>query len=163
MFSELRPGHAGPRPPGQRGGIDAQGRQVNCLLSAKQQQFGLAGMRRAGRLVLHQDVGRAAQVSMFDVKGDLVGRQGHLAAAFDHLELDHDKQAMRECQQAVRDAQVDPGLNPGEMGVWEVFFQAFVQVRLRFQGHRFPPLRVLARSAWASRPQSAPQCRRTGV
>jgi len=90
---------------------------------------------------------------MFDVKGDLVGRQGNLAAAFDHLQLDHDKQAMRECQQTVRDAQVDPGLNPGEMGVWEVFSQAFVQVRFGFQCHHRPPLRVLPRSAWVSRPQ----------
>ena len=61
-------------------------------------------MRRAGRVVLHQDIGRAAQVGMFDVKGNLMRRQIDLAAAFDHLELDHDKQAMRECQQAVRDA-----------------------------------------------------------
>ena len=147
MFSKFRPGHARPRPPGQCGGIDAQGRQVDRLLAAEKQQFGLAGMRRAGRVVLHQDVGRATQVSMFDVKGNLVGRQGNLAAAFDHLELDHDKQAMRECQQAVRDAQVDPGLNPGEMAVWEVFFQPFVQVRFGFQCHRLPLLRVLARSA----------------
>ncbi len=79
-------------------------------------------MRSPGRLVLHQNVSRAAQVRVLNVKSDLVRRQVYLASAFDHFELDHHKQAMRECQQAVRDAQVYPGLNPGEMAVWEVLF-----------------------------------------
>jgi len=104
-------------------------------------------MRRPGRLVLHQDVGRAAQVCMLNVKGDLVRGQVYLAAAFDHLQLDHHKHAVRECQQTIRNAQVDPGLNPGEMAAWEVFFQPLVQVRFRFQCHRLRPRLVLPRSA----------------
>ena len=126
MFSKFGPGHAGPRPPGQRGCIHAQVRQVDCLLATKQQQLGLARVRCPGRLVLHQDVGRAAQVCMLDVKCNLMRRQIYLAAAFYHLQLDHHKQAVRECQQTIRDAQVYPGLNPGEMAVWEVFFQPLV-------------------------------------
>jgi hypothetical protein len=59
---------------------------------------------------------------VLDVEGDLVRRQIDLAPALDHLEFHHDKVAMRECQQAVRDAQVNPGFNPGEMAVWEVLF-----------------------------------------
>jgi hypothetical protein len=49
-------------------------------------------------------------------------RQVYLAAAFDHLEFDHHKQTMRECQQTIWEAQVYPGLNPGEMAAWEVLF-----------------------------------------
>jgi hypothetical protein len=59
---------------------------------------------------------------VLDVEGDLVRRQVDLAAAFDDLELDQHEFPVRECQQAVRDAQVDPGLNPGEMAVWDVLF-----------------------------------------
>ncbi len=84
---------------------------------------------------------------MLNVKGHLVWGQVYPAAAFDHLQLDHHKQTMRECQQAVRDAQVHPGLNPGKMAAWEVFFQAFVQVRFRFQCHRLPLLPALPRFA----------------
>ncbi len=84
---------------------------------------------------------------MLDVECNLVRRQVYLAAPFDHLQLDHHKHTMRECQQAIRDAQVDPGLNPGEMAAWEVFFQPLVQVRFRFQCHRLRPRQVLPRSA----------------
>jgi len=73
MFSKVHPYHAGPRPPGQRGGVNAQGCQVHCLLATKQQKLRLAGVRSPGRLVLHQDISRAAQVGVLDVKGDLVG------------------------------------------------------------------------------------------
>jgi len=68
--------------------------------------------------VLDQDVGWAAQVRMLDVEGHLVRRQVDLAASLDNLELQHHEFAVGECQQAVRDAQVDPGFNPGEMAVW---------------------------------------------
>ena len=77
-------------------------------------------MRRTGRVILDHDVGRAAQVGMFDVEGHLVGRQVHFAAPLDHLEFHHNEQTMRERQQAVRNAQVNPGLNSGEMAVWDV-------------------------------------------
>ena len=147
MISQFSPGHACPRPSGHRGSVNASAGQVERLFAGKQQQLGLAGMRRPGRLVLHQKIGRAAQISMLDMKGDLVGRQINLAAPFDHLQLHHHKLAMGECQQAVRDTQVDPGLNSGEMAVWDVLFQPFVQVRFRFQGHCLLPLRVLPQFA----------------
>ena len=72
MFSQSGPGYARPRPPGQGRGVDAQGCQVNGLLATEQQQLGFARVRCPGRLVLHQDIGRAAQVSMLNVKCDLV-------------------------------------------------------------------------------------------
>ncbi len=100
----------------------------------------------AGWVILNKDVGRAAQVGMLDVESHLVRRQGDLAAPFDHLQLDHDKHPMGECQQTIRNAQVDPGLNPGEMAVWDIFPDPLVQVRFRFQGHLVLPRRVLLRS-----------------
>ena len=72
MISELGPGYGRPRPTGQGGGVDAQVHQVDGLLTTIKQQLGLFRVSGPGRLVLHQDVGRAAQVSMFDVKGHLV-------------------------------------------------------------------------------------------
>ena len=147
MFSQLRPRYASPRPPGQSRGVDAQPRHVQSLFAAVQQQLGLAGVIGPGREILHQDVRRAVQVGVLDVKCHLVGGKRDLSTTLDHFELDHDKKPMGECQQAVRDAQVDPGLNPGEMAAWEVFFQPLVQVRFRFQCHRLRPRQVLPRSA----------------
>ena len=65
-------------------------------------------MRGAGRLVLDKDVGRAAQVGMFDLKSHLVRGQVDLAAPLDHLKFHHNEQTMRKRQQAVRYAQVNP-------------------------------------------------------
>jgi hypothetical protein len=110
-------------------------------------------MGRAGRVILDQNICRAVQVGMLDVKGHLVRRQVDLAAPFDHLELHHHKHPVRECHQDIRDAQVDPGLNPGEMAVWDIFPDPLVQVRFWFQGHLVLPLRVLLQSAWGSRPR----------
>ena len=62
-------------------------------------------MGRAGRVILDQDICRAVQVGVLNVEGHLVRRQVDLAAAFDHFQLDHHKQAVRECQQTIRDAQ----------------------------------------------------------
>ncbi len=163
MFSELGPADARPWPSRERGCVDSQVDQVNGLLATVQQQLGLAGMGGARRVILHQDVCRAVQVGMFDVEGHLVGRQVDLAASFDHLELDHHKHPVRECHQDIRDAQVDPGFNPGEMAVWDIFPDPLVQVRFRFQGHWCLPLQVLLRSAWGSRPQWARPGHRTGV
>ena len=82
MTSQFSPGHACPRPSGHRRGVNAPAGQVDRLFAGKQQQLGLAGVRRPGRLVLHQKIGRAAQISVLDMEGDLVGRQIDLAAPF---------------------------------------------------------------------------------
>ena len=163
MLSQLGPRYARPWPPGQRGGVDAQVDQVNSLFATVQQQLGLAGMGRAGRVVLDQDVGRAAQVGMLDVKSHLVRRQVDLAAAFDHFELYHHKHPVRECHQDIRDAQINAGFNPGEMAVWDILADPLVQVRFRFQGHLVLPRQVLRRSVWGSRPRLGQPGHRTGV
>ena len=105
-------------------------------------------MGRTGRVILDQNICRAAKVSVLDVKGHLVGRQVDLASPFDHLELDHHKYPVRECHQDIRDAQINAGFNPGEMAVWDILADPLVQVRFRFQGHLVLPRRVLLRSAW---------------
>ena len=160
MFSQPRPRYASPRPPGQRRGVDSQAGDVQGLLATVQQQLGLAGVIGPGREILHQDVGRAVQVGVLDVECHLMGRQRDLSTTLDHFELNHDKQPMGECQQAVWDAQVNPRLNPGEMAGGDVLFQPFVQGRFRFQCHLLRPqvgvsrsagllgLLVLLRSAW---------------
>lgn len=119
-------------------------------------------MGRAGRVILDQDVSRAPEVGMFDVKSHLVRRQVDLAAPLDHFELDHHKQAMRKRQQTVWDAQPYPALNPGEMAIWDILADPFVQARFRFQCH-LVPLRALLQFAWELRPRSAPPGPRTSA
>ena len=85
IFSHLSPGYGRPRPPGQGGSVDAPVHQVYCLLATIKQELRFARVRCPGRLVLHQNVGRAAQVRVFDVECHLVRRQVDLAPAFDHL------------------------------------------------------------------------------
>ena len=143
VLSELGPANASPRPPRHGRRVNAKVDQVNGLLAAVQQQLGLAGVGRAGRVVLDQDVGRAPQVGMLDVKGYLVRRQVDLSPALDHLELHHHEHPMRERHQDVRDAQVHAGFNPGEMAVWDIVPDPFVQVRFWFQGHLVLPRRAL--------------------
>jgi len=65
-------------------------------------------MRGAGRVVLNKDVGRAAQVGVLDLERHLMRGQVDLAAPLNHLEFYHDEQPMRERQQAVGDAKVNP-------------------------------------------------------
>ena len=100
-------------------------------------------MGRAGRMILNQNVSRAPKVSVFDVEGHLMGREVNFAAPLDYLQLDHDEHPMWECQQAIRNAEVYARLNPGEMAVWDIVPDPFVQVRFRFQGHQVLPRRVL--------------------
>ena len=106
-LSEFCPADARPRPTGHRRGVDAKVDQVNRLLAGVQQQFGLARVSGAGRLMLDKDVGRAAQVSMLDLERHLMRGQVDLAAPLHHLEFHHDKKPMRERQQAVRNAQIN--------------------------------------------------------
>ena len=106
-LSEFCPADARPRPAGHGRSVDAQVNQVDRLLAGVQQQFGLARVSGAGRLVLDKDVGRAAQVGVLDLERHLVRGQVDLAAPLDHLEFHHNEQTMRESQQAVRYAQVN--------------------------------------------------------
>jgi len=107
-LSQLCPRDARPRPAGHGSRIDAQVDQVDRLFARVQQQFRLACMRGAGRVVLNKDVGRAAQVGVLDLERHLMRGQVDLAAPLNHLEFHHDEQPMRERQQAVGDAQVNP-------------------------------------------------------
>lgn len=79
----------------------------------------LLGLSSTWREILDQDVGRAIQVSVFGMEGDLVRGKGDLSAALDYLELQHDKDAGDpEGNQAVRGPQVHPRFNAGDMAAW---------------------------------------------
>ena len=111
------PHNSAPGPTANRLEAHAQALELQDLVIGIQEQFRVPH-EPARRDVLHQDKGRAAQVSVLQMKGDLVRRQRHLPPPLDDLELDQDELAMRERDQAVRDTQTDPRLNPGEMAVW---------------------------------------------
>lgn len=62
----------------------------------------------------HKHVGRAADLGMAAMEGDLMWGQTHAPTVLDDLQLDRDECARApESNQTVRDAEVYPRLNPG--------------------------------------------------
>lgn len=111
------PHNPAPGPTANRLEAHAQALELQDLMIGIQQQLRLPH-EPTRRDVLNQDKGRASQVGVLQVEGDLMWRQVYLLAALDYLELYQDELAMRKRDQTVRYAQTDPRLNPGEMAVW---------------------------------------------
>lgn len=99
--------------------IDAAHEQIFCLAAVVQVQKPLEHRRRAGRVILHENVRRAVQVRMLKVKRYLVGAQGYLAPLLHYLQLHHHKHPLpRQGHQAVRRPQIHPALDPRNVTVW---------------------------------------------
>lgn len=71
----------------------------------------------AGRAVLHQNEGVVAVRSMAHVEGHLMRPHRNLAPASDDLQLDRNESPVPEREQRIRNALIDPGLNPGKQAV----------------------------------------------
>ena len=128
-------------PPFHRGRVNPQVVQIHHLGPTVKQQLGLRGRSRSGRMILHQDKRRRAQVRMFRMECNLMRAKVYFSPTFHHLKLDHDKKPLAlQCDQAVRNPQVHPRFDPGYVAVLQVFPDPFVKCCFGFYRHSVPRL-----------------------
>ncbi len=100
----------------ERLGVDAPLHKLKHLRATVQQQAGLL-LAFGRRAVLDKDEGVVAVFGMTHVKGHLMGSNLNLPASGHNLQLDGDESPVPEREQRIRDAQTNPGLNPGNKAV----------------------------------------------